>query len=294
MADPILGAHMSIAGGYHKALEAAAKAGMLTCQIFSKNNNQWRAKPITDEESQLFHGRLQELKIFHPLSHSSYLLNLASPARELWERSVDGLIVELQRAALLGIPHVVIHPGAGMGAAEDMAIAAIVKGLQQALQRTADLNCSVLLETTAGQGSSIGHKFEQIAAIRESLEANYKSRVAVCIDTCHLYAAGYPLASRKEYLATMRQLDRIIGFEQVKAVHLNDSKKDLGSRVDRHEHIGRGKIGLEAFRHLLNDRRFRDVPMYLETPKGTEAGEDLDVINLRTLRELVQRQGRRV
>jgi deoxyribonuclease-4 len=284
--DPILGAHMSIAGGYYKALEAASKAGMATCQIFSKNNNQWRAKPITSEESQLFLGRLQELKILHPLSHSSYLLNLASPSADLWQRSVDSLVVELERAEQLGIPYVVIHPGACVGSCEEDGIAAVVKGLDEVLQRTSTLQCSILLETTAGQGSSLGHKFEHLAAMLEGV--HHTKRVAVCVDTCHLFAAGYPLAARKDYLATMKEFDRLIGLEQIKAFHLNDSKKELGSRVDRHEHIGRGKLGLEPFQHLLNDRRFREVPMYLETPKGTESGEDLDVINLRALRGLLK------
>ena len=290
MSDPILGAHMSIAGGYYKALEAAAKAGMVTCQIFSKNNNQWRAKPITEQESNLFLGRLQELRISHPLSHSSYLLNLASPAAELWQRSVDALVIELERAEQLGIPYVVIHPGARMESTEETGIDAVVRGLKEALLRTAERRCAVLLETTAGQGSSLGHQFEQLAAMLNGLGDS--DRVAVCFDTCHVFAAGYPLGRRQDYLATMKQFDQVIGVERIKAFHLNDSKKELGSRVDRHEHIGRGKLGLEPFEHLLNDRRFRDVPMYLETPKGMESGEDLDVVNLRTLRSLVRRKVR--
>lgn len=292
MSDPLLGAHMSIAGGYYKALEAAAKAGMVTCQIFSKNNNQWRAKPITGDESNLFLGRLQELQISHPLSHSSYLLNLASPAAELWQRSVDALVVEVERAEQLGIPYVVMHPGARMDSTEEIGIAAVVRGLKEALLRTASLRCGILLETTAGQGSSLGHQFGQLAAMLKGV--GHSDRLAVCFDTCHVFAAGYPLARRRDYLATMKQFDQTIGLERVKAFHLNDSKKDLGARVDRHEHIGRGKMGLEPFEHLLNDRRFRDVPMYLETPKGIESGEDLDVINLRTLRGLVRRKARSV
>ncbi len=276
---------MSIAGGYYKALEAAAKAGMSSCQIFTKNNNQWRAKPITDDESKLFLEKMQELSLSHSLSHSSYLLNLGSPDVNLWQRSVDALIVELQRAEQLGIPFVVIHPGAFVGSSEEAGIEAVVKGVQEVLRQTSKLRCAVLLETTAGQGSSLGHKFEHLAAILAGVGG--ADRVAVCLDTCHVFAAGYPLADRRDYLATMKQFDHLIGVDRIKAFHLNDSKKELGSRVDRHEHIGRGKLGVEPFRHLLNDRRFRDVPMYLETPKGIENDEDLDVINLRTLRGLL-------
>lgn len=282
---------MSIAGGYHKALEAAAKLGMATCQIFSKNNNQWRAKPIAVDEATLFLERLRDLKIGHPLSHSSYLLNLASPLPELWQRSVEALVVELERAETLGIPYVVIHPGAFVSSTEEAGIAAIVRGLLEVLKRTSELKCAILLETTAGQGSCIGHRFEHLAAILQG--TRHHPRVAVCIDTCHIFAAGYPLIDRKDYLATMRQFDRLVGLHLVKALHLNDSKKDLGSRVDRHEHIGRGKLGPAPFQHLLNDKRFRDVPMYLETPKGTENDEDLDAINLRTLRGLLQSSPRR-
>lgn len=289
---PLLGAHMSIAGGYYKAVEAAAALGMATCQVFTKNNNQWRAKPITEEESELFRGRVSSLEFAHPLSHSSYLLNLASPDRLLWQKSVDAFIVELQRAEQLGISYVVIHPGARMLASEEQGIATVVDALNTTLAATKNLKCKILLETTAGQGSCLGHRFEQIAAMLAGVKASH--RVAVCIDTCHLFVAGYPLKSKREYNATMRQLDHLIGIDRVKAIHLNDSKKPLGSRVDRHEHIGRGFLGHEPFEHLLNDRRFREVPMYLETPKGTEADEDLDAINLRTLRGLIRRRARRV
>jgi deoxyribonuclease-4 len=276
---------MSIAGGYYKAVEAAAAAGMSTCQLFTKNNNQWRAKPISVEESQRFQHALRERSIGFPLSHSSYLLNLASPDLSLWQKSVDALVVELQRAEQLAIPYVVLHPGARMGTNEEDGIAAVVKAVNEALRRTRTLQCGVLLETTAGQGSSLGHTFEQLAAMLAGVRAC--ERMGICFDTCHVFAAGYPLADARDYRDTLRQFDRLIGTNRIKAFHLNDSKRELGSRVDRHEHIGRGHLGLEPFRNLLNDRRFRDVPMYLETAKGTEGGEDLDVINLKTLRGLI-------
>ena len=281
---PILGAHMSIAGGYYKAVDAAAALGMTTCQIFTKNNNQWRAKIITETEAVQFRSRVDELKIRHPLSHSSYLLNLASPDKVLWQKSVDAFVVELNRAEQLGIPYVVIYPGAHMLASEEEGIANVVEALNLVLRQTAKC-CQVLLETTAGQGTSLGHRFEQLGSILARVSAS--SRVGICVDTCHIFAAGYPLGSRREYNATMRAFDQCIGLDRIKAFHLNDSKRPLGSRVDRHEHIGRGHLGIEPFRHLLNDRRFRGVPMYLETPKGDEGGEALDAINLRTLRGLI-------
>jgi deoxyribonuclease-4 len=288
---PLLGAHMSIAGGYYKAVDSAAALGMATCQVFTKNNNQWRAKPISDEEARQFRSRIDETKIRRPVSHTSYLLNLASPDKVLWQKSVDAFVVELERAAQLGIEAVVVHPGAHMLATEEEGIENIIKALNVVLRKTAKLNCQILLETTAGQGSSIGHRFEQLAAILAGVSVS--ARVNVCVDTCHIFAAGYPLGSRREYNATMRSFDQLIGLDRIKAFHLNDSKKPLGSRVDRHEHIGRGQLGIEPFRHLLNDRRFRGIPMCLETPKGEEGGEDLDSINLRTLQNLIAGRRRR-
>ena len=276
---------MSIAGGYYKAVEAAARFSMDVVQVFTKNNNQWRAKPITEEDSRLFSEKMRECNLSHSLSHSSYLLNLASADSLLWRKSVDALVVELQRAEVLGIPFVVIHPGACVGCSEEAGLAAVICGLKDALRQTSDAKCGVLIETTAGQGSCLGHRFEQIATILSGVGSS--DRLNVCLDTCHVFAAGYSLSNKREYLATMRHFDKVIGLERIKAFHLNDSKKDLGSRVDRHEHIGRGKLGGEAFRNLLNDRRFRHIPMYLETPKGTENGEELDAINLRSLRELL-------
>lgn len=281
---------MSIAGGYDKAVELARAAGCDCVQLFTKNNNQWRAKTISDAEACQFRERITEFRIAPPLSHSSYLLNLASPDRLLWEKSIEAYIIELERAEQLGIPSVVVHPGAHMAAGEEQGIANVVAALNRVLAQTADLACQVLLETTAGQGSCIGHRFEHLAAILAGVTT--PQRVGVCFDTCHVFAAGYPLDSRRQYTATIKEFDRLIGLDRLKAFHLNDSKRPLGSRVDRHEHIGRGELGVEPFRHLLNDRRFRDTPMYLETPKGKERGQDLDVINLRTLRGLVVHRGR--
>ena len=281
---PILGAHMSMAGGYYKAVEIARECGCDCVQLFTKNNNQWRAKEITDDDVERFQAALDDLQISHPLSHSSYLINLASPETELWKKSIDAMVVELQRAGMLGIPYVVMHPGAFTTSSEAKGLKRIAKAIDTIHRQTSDAN--ILLENTAGQGSNLGWRFEHLAAIIDATKD--PERLGVCFDTCHALAAGYAMGTDKEYKATMRELNKTVGVKLIKAFHLNDSKRELGSRVDRHEHIGRGHLGLDPFRHLLNDRRFRKVPMYLETPKGQEEGEELDVINLRTLRSLVE------
>lgn len=284
---PTLGAHMSIAGGYYKAVEAAQEAGCNCVQLFTKNNNQWRAKELTDAEAERFQASLKEHGITHPIAHDSYLINLGSPDDELWKKSIDALIVELQRAAKLGIPYVVAHPGAFTTTSEEAGIKRIAKGLDEVHKQTKGVASQVLLENTAGQGSNLGWRFEHLAEI--IAKTRNPDRLGVCIDTCHAFAAGYAMETKKEYTATFKALDQTVGLDLVKAFHVNDSVKPLGSRVDRHAHIGEGAMGLEPFRHLMNDRRFKKVPMYLETPKGTsDAGEDFDVMNLRTLRGLVE------
>jgi deoxyribonuclease-4 len=287
----ILGAHMSIAGGYYKAVEAAARFGMETVQIFTKNNNQWRAKPISDEEVEKFRETIETTGVSSPLAHASYLINLASPDRELWQRSVDAFVVELQRADRLGIGHVVLHPGAFKEGGEQAGIKRIVRALNQIHRRTTKLRAQCLLETTAGQGTSIGCRFEHLAEILDGVR--HPDRLGVCFDTCHVFAAGYRLDPVTAYRRTMRQFDRLVGLDRVRAFHLNDSKRPLGSRVDRHEHIGLGELGLEPFRHLLRDRRFRSIPMYLETPKGRKNGNEWDTINLAVLRKLSDSKPRR-
>jgi deoxyribonuclease-4 len=254
--------------------------------LFTKNNNQWRAKELTGEDVSAFRSKLIELKISHPIAHDSYLINLATPDDELWKKSIDAFVVELQRAELLGLAFVVMHPGAHTTSSEEAGLRRVVLAFNEVHRQTRTLKVRTLVETTAGQGSNLGWKFEHLATILDG--ANDSERLGVCVDTCHIFAAGYPLADRKDYLDTMRQLDQRVGLDRVHAFHLNDSKKPLGSRVDRHEHIGRGHLGIEPFRHLLNDPRFRDVPMYLETAKEQEQGEEMDVVNLRTLRALVE------
>jgi deoxyribonuclease-4 len=275
---------MSIAGGYYKAALAAGKAGCDCVQLFTKNNNQWRAKPIVAEDIEQFAVALKEQGVSRPISHASYLINLASPVDELWKKSIDAFVVELQRAELLGIGGVVVHPGSFTTSSEEKGLKRIAKALDEVHKQTKGIDAKCLLENTAGQGSNLGHRFEHLAAIIDGVRD--PDRLGVCIDTCHAFAAGYALGTEKEYKATIRGLNQSVGLAKVLALHLNDSKKPFGSRVDRHEHIGRGEMGIEPFRLLMNDRRFAKKPMYLETPKGEERGEDLDVINLRVLRGL--------
>jgi deoxyribonuclease-4 len=282
---PFLGAHMSIAGGYYKALDAAAALGMDACQLFTKNNNQWRAKPLTIEDIRLFDAARKRTGISRLIAHDCYLINLASPNDSLYRQSVEAFVVEMERAEAFGLDGLVTHPGACVGCTEEEGLRRVAKALDEVHQRCPGFHVRVLLENTAGQGTSLGHRFEHLAEIIRL--TNEPERIGVCVDTCHLFAAGYPLAPVKAYKATWKEFDRIVGLAKIEAFHLNDSKKTLGSRVDRHAHIGRGEMGLEPFRLLLNDRRFRKLPMLLETEKGEENGEELDAINLHTLRSLV-------
>jgi len=277
---------MSIAGGYYKAIDAAGALGMETCQVFTKNNNQWRAKEISPAEAKLFAESLERHQIRHPLSHASYLINLAAEADELWQKSIAGMVVELQRAAALSIPYVVVHPGAGVKLTEEAAIAKVSQAINRVHELAGEVGSQILLENTAGQGTTLGRRFEQLAAIIAGVK--HEDRVGVCIDTCHAFAAGYPLGTPAEYEAMWNEFDTLLGRSRLQAMHLNDSKKPLGSRVDRHEHIGHGQMGIEPFRLLLNDKRLLETPMYLETEKAeNEDGEPWDAVNLRTLRELV-------
>jgi deoxyribonuclease-4 len=285
----ILGAHQSIAGGYYKAVEIAHRFKCDCVQVFTKNNNQWYGKELTDEDVRLFQGKLAELGVTHPLAHDSYLINLASPDPALWKKSVDSFVMEMLRADRLGIPYLVTHPGAHISSSEAEGIAAVVRALDEVHRQTRGIKTMCLLENTAGQGSCLGCRFEQLASMIDGVQE--PDRLGVCIDTCHAFAAGYPLGTEKDYKATMKALDQTVGLKLVKAFHVNDSLKPLGSRVDRHAHIGKGMIGKEAFRLLVNDRRFKKVPMYLETPKGTAEEQKegkFDKMNLRTLRGLVR------
>lgn len=280
----ILGSHMSIAGGFDQAVRRAHRAGCECLQVFTRNTNQWQARPIGPEEPARFRAALAECGIGATAAHASYLINLASPIPTLWRRSVDALFLELTRAEALGIPYVITHPGAHMGAGEEAGIARIAEALDEVHCQGRRLRVGCLLENTAGQGTTLGWRPEHLAAILDSVHD--PDRVGVCIDTCHLFAAGYGLASPAAYRRTMDCLAKSVGVAKIKVFHVNDSRRELGARVDRHEHIGRGQIGLAGVRRLMRDERFQQVPMYLETPKGQEDGEDFDVLNLRTLRAL--------
>ncbi len=281
----ILGAHMSIAGGYYKAVGLANEAGCRCVQVFTKNNNQWKAKPITDEDVQKFQSALSEYEITHPLSHASYLINLASPNEELRQKSMDAFVIELERADQLGIPYVVMHPGSFTTSSEAEGLDAIARSLDEIHQRIPDVHSKCLLENTAGQGSNLGNQFSHLKAIVGAVDA--PERLGVCFDTCHAFAAGYALADKSDYEKTMDEIENTFSIDRIKAFHINDSKKPFGSRKDRHEAIGKGEMGLEPFRNLLNDERFRTVPKYLETPKESSNGVEWDRENLSTLRSLI-------
>ncbi|MGQ9575113.1 MAG: deoxyribonuclease IV [Thermoguttaceae bacterium] len=282
---PILGAHMSIAGGYDKAVHRAEAATCDCLQLFTKNNNQWYARPIADREVASFRQALQQAGITHPIGHDSYLINLASPDPALWQKSVRAFLVEMRRAERLGLQYLVTHPGCYIAGDPRDGLRRVARALDKVFAQTAGLKVQCLLETTAGQGTSLGWRFEQLAAILDRLKS--PERLGICFDTCHVFAAGYELGTPEQYQATIEVFERMLGLDRLCAFHLNDSARPLGSRVDRHAHIGRGKMGLEPFRLLLGDPRFQHVPMYLETPKGRHGGQDWDVVNLRTLRGLV-------
>jgi deoxyribonuclease-4 len=279
----LLGAHMSIAGGHALAIDRALAFEMTACQIFTKNANQWQAKPIAPEAAESFRARAAESGIASFVAHDSYLINLASPDDALWEKSIAAFGDEIARCALLGIPYLVTHPGAHMGSGVETGVQRVGAALNRLFDELPDADVTVLLETTAGQGSTLGSAFEELAAMLDLVED--KRRVAVCFDTCHAFAAGYDLRDADTYAGTMQAFDDIIGLDRLRVFHLNDSKKGLGAHVDRHAHIGEGELGAEAFRHLLNDPRFLDRPGILETPKDDD--EEGDRRNMATLRGLI-------
>ncbi len=285
---PLFGAHLSIAGGYYRALVAAQSYHCEAVQLFTKNSNQWRAKELTDEEVRTFRETLPRTPVRMLLAHDSYLINLASPEEKHYRQSVEALVVEVQRAERLGLDYLVSHPGAHVGSGAEAGCQRVARALDEVHRRCRRYRVQILLENTAGQGSCLGHCFEHLARIL-ALVAQ-PQRLGICLDTCHVFVAGYPLAPKKDYLATLRAFDRLIGLERLRAFHLNDSLKPLGSRIDRHAHIGRGCLGLEPFRLLVNDRRFRNLPMLLETPKEETEEGDMDAVNLRTLRGLLKRK----
>jgi deoxyribonuclease-4 len=280
----LLGAHFSIAGGLHKAILTASEYGCTALQIFTKNATTWKERTLSHQEVERF-NEVRELTAIQSIcSHTSYLINLASPEPSKYDRSLKALENELLRSSLLSIPYVIMHPGSHMGAGEDKGLQRIAQGINTIFDRSPNITCRLLLEATAGQGSSLGHTFEQLARISDSVER--QERIGFCFDTCHVFAAGYDICGKKAYQGTMQSLDRIIGIDRLCVIHLNDAKKGLAARVDRHEHIGEGKIGIDAFGFIMNDSRLKTVPKILETPKK-KGSVDYDQINLNRLRALV-------
>src|SRR5512132_827890 len=289
---PRLGAHMSIAGGLPRAVDRAKASRCEALQIFTKSAGQWRARLLPDEEIALFRRRVEETGIQPVVAHNSYLINVAAAAPALRAQSVAALGEELDRAESLGLDGLVMHPGSYTSGTEEEGLRLIGDAINGLLAQRRRGRTMILLEHTAGQGTNLGHRFEHLAAILERVDGS--PRVGVCLDTCHLLTAGYDLCSEKGYADTFAEFDRIVGCDRIKVFHLNDSKKPCGSRVDRHEHIGKGCLGLEPFRRLLNDRRFAALPMLLETPKleskESKRRSDVDpwdARNLRTLRKLI-------
>lgn len=278
-----LGAHMSISGGLHLAIDRAVAAGCGALQIFTRNSNQWKGKPVSDTDAALFRTKLAASGLHEVISHDIYLINLAAPPGETRDKSLAAFRDELETCARLGIAKVVMHPGSHLSDSPHVGLARVIEAFDQLFSEVPQFEGRVLIETTAGQGSNLGRTFEELGVIIAG--SRFPEKFGVCFDTCHTFAAGYDTATEAGYHDTMEQFDRIIGLERLECFHFNDSKKGLGSRVDRHEHIGLGTLGLNPFRFILNDPRFAAVPKILETPKGDN--DEMDAVNLATLRGLV-------
>jgi deoxyribonuclease-4 len=252
-------------------------------QIFTRNSNQWKGKPVSDADAALFRTTFAESGLHEVVSHDIYLINLAAPPGETREKSLTAFRDELETCARLGINKVVMHPGSHLADSPQNGLARVIEAFDQLFSEVPQFEGRVLIETTAGQGSNLGRTFEELAAIISG--SRFPDKFGVCFDTCHTYAAGYDTAAEEGYRDTMEQFDRLIGLARLECFHFNDSKKGLGSRVDRHEHIGQGMLGLNPFRFILNDPRFVTVPKILETPKGDN--DEMDTVNLALLRGLV-------
>ncbi len=281
----LLGAHVSIAGGIYNAPYNGKKATCKVVQIFTKSSNQWRAKILTDKDVEKFLEAQRETGVKVICAHDSYLINLASPDKALFEKSYTAFLEEMGRCNRLEIPYLVMHPGSHVGSGENKGIRQVSESLNRLINADPDGEVTICIETTAGQGTNLGNRFEQLAEIIDGIEN--QDRIAVCLDTCHVFAAGYPVNTRQDYNATLKAFDAILGLDRLSIIHLNDSKKDFSSQVDRHEHIGQGLIGLEPFRFLMNDKRLAKLPKILETPKKTL---DEDIANLNLLRSLIKKR----
>lgn len=287
-----LGAQISVAGGLHRAFERGVEVGCESIMIFTKSNRQWRARPLTDEDVRLYREAARAHSDIYPVTvHASYLINIASSDSALWQRSYDALRVEVDRAEAISAPLLVFHPGAYVDADEEQGLTNIARALDRLMNETAGYDVTVCLETMAGQGTTLGHRFEHMAWLRGELGQH--PRLGVCLDTCHIFCAGYDIRTPADYETTMRAFDDIVGLEQIKCFHFNDSRHLFESRKDRHAHLGEGEIGLEAFANFVNDPRWNDHPAYLETPKTEEDAEgnevQMDAVNLQALRSLIIR-----
>ncbi|MBI3600964.1 MAG: deoxyribonuclease IV [Nitrospinae bacterium] len=280
----LLGAHISIEGGVENAPLRGKKTGCQVIQIFTKNNNRWNSASLTDEDVENFKKNVSYAGVIPSASHSAYLINLASPDPIIHKKSLEAFNDEMVRAERLGLPYLIFHPGAHLGKGEDTGLKRIADSINNLLERADNFRLMLLLETTAGQGTNLGYRFEHLSKIIEMVSK--KEKIGICLDTCHVFAAGYDISNEKGYKKTFEDFDRIIGIDRLKVFHINDSKKELGSRGDRHEHIGKGSLGLTAFKLLLNDSRFENIPMILETPKGKTMREDKR--NLSLLRGLIR------
>jgi deoxyribonuclease-4 len=281
---------MSIAGGLHNAVAASVAHGCATVQLFTKNASQWEGKPISDDEARTFRRAVTDAGLQFPTAHDSYLINLAAPDDALYQKSINAFADELRRAEALGLSYLVTHPGAHTGSGEDAGLARVIAALDEVHAHCAGFRVIVLLEITAGQGTSLGYRFEHLAAILDRVKDT--SRLGVCFDTCHAFAAGYGLTSEDEYVSTFDRFDELLGLEHLKLFHINDSVREFGSRVDRHAGLGLGEIGLEAFRRVVTDPRFGALPMILETPKKDDDGNEMDAANLDILRGFLRGKGR--
>lgn len=279
-----LGAHMSISGGLHLAIDRAVAAGCGVLQIFTRNSNQWKGKPVSESDGALFRQKFAASGLHEIISHDIYLINLAAPPGETRDKSLAAFRDELETCARLGIAKIVMHPGSHLTDAPQAGLERVVAAFDQLFNEVPQFEGRVLVETTAGQGTNLGRTFEELATIING--SRFPDKFGVCFDTCHTFAAGYDTATEEGYRDTMEQFDRLIGLERLQCFHFNDSKKGLGSRVDRHEHIGQGTLGLNPFRFILNDARFSAIPKILETPKGDH--EEMDLINLELLRGLIK------
>ena len=275
-----LGAHFSVAGGLVNAVRTAVRFGCDTLQLFTKNAAQWNAPPLKADDVAAFRTEAAAANLTHLTAHDSYLINLAAPGSELFDKSVNAFAVEVERAEQLGLAYLVTHPGAHVGSGEDEGLARVIAGLNETARRTRGANVTILLETTAGQGTCLGWRFEHLARLLDGVSE--PERFAVCLDTCHVFAAGYDLRTAAATKATLQEFDSLVGLSRLRLFHLNDSVKGLGCRVDRHAGIGLGEIGEAAFKHIA--RHFPEVPMILETPKEDADGNEMDPANLAKVR----------